>query len=112
MAYSIRSFTHPYGPVVAVTGDADVGAAAALEAALQAASDAGHVRIMVDLTGATLLDSRTIGVLAGWTARLTGRGGGLPIVCPDPNILGLLRRIGLERSFELFGSREEPVPRD
>ena len=93
-------------PIVVVTGDADVNAAPAVEAAIARAAET-HDRVIVDLNGATLIDSRTIGVLAGWVSKLRSRGGDLPIVCGTLDIVRLFRTIGLEQSFEFHDTREE-----
>ena len=52
-------------PIVVIAGDADVNAAPAVDAAIAGAAET-HDRVIVDLNEATLIDSRTIGVLAGW----------------------------------------------
>lgn len=92
-------------PIVVVAGDADVNAAPAVEAAIAGAAET-HDRVIVDLNGATLIDSRTIGVLAGWASKLRSRGGDLPIVCETPDIVRLFRTIGLEHSFEFHATRQ------
>jgi anti-anti-sigma factor len=94
----------PGEPVVVVTGDADLTAAGALGDALSEAA-ATTDRVVVDLSGATLIDSRTIGTLANWATELSARGGGLMIVCADPEILRLFRTIGLESSFDFYPDR-------
>lgn len=106
MTYSIEVQVAANGPVIAVLGDADLMSADALYAAIEEAAGA-HDRIVVDLSGATLLDSRTIGVLAGWVERLRGRGATMPIVCDDANVLRLFATIGLDREFEFFASRDD-----
>lgn len=88
-----------------MSGDADLTAAATLDSAIERAAEE-HERIMVDLSRATLLDSRTIGVLAGWVDKLRSRGAKLPIVCADANVLRLFTTIGLDREFEFFATRD------
>lgn len=94
------------GPVIVISGDADANAAAALDAAIETAA-ASHDLVIVDLNSATMVDSRTIGVLAGWVTKLRARGGNLPIVCADTNILRLFRTIGLTQWFDFYDSREQ-----
>ena len=93
----------PGGRVVAIAGDADVSAAGEVDAAIERASGDGHV--VVDLTEATLIDSRTIGVLMGWTRKLQADGAKLPIATDDPDLLRVFVTIGLEREFDFFPSR-------
>ena len=66
----------------------------------------GNGPIVIDLSEATLVDSRTIGVLAGWHKTLRLTDGGLRLVAADPDLLRLFATIGLEREFEFFPSRE------
>ena len=91
-------------PVVVVRGDADVNAAPAVDAAIAGAATS-HIRVIVDLNEVSLIDSRTIGVLARWVGELRARGGDLPIVCGTEDVIRLFRTIGLEQSFEFFPTR-------
>jgi anti-sigma B factor antagonist len=91
--------------VVAVEGDADLNSAGALHAAIEEASRESDV-VIIDLSGATLIDSRTIGVLASWVQKRRDDGARMPIVCAEPNIRRLFATIGLEGEFEFFASRE------
>ena len=93
------------GTVVAVAGDADLNSADLLRESLDNAAATGG-RVAVDLDGATLLDSRMIGVLANAAERLGAEGRELPIVCSDPNVLRLFTTIGLETTFDFFPSVE------
>ena len=93
-------------PIIVVAGDADVNAAPAVDSAIAGAAETSS-RVIVDLNSATLIDSRTIGVLASWVSKLRSGGGDLAIVCKTPDIVRLFRTIGLEQSFEFFDSREE-----
>jgi len=91
--------------IIVITGDADLNSADLLRAAIEKARSGGQ-RIVIDLTGATLIDSRTIGVLAGCAQAQRSRGSTMPIVCEDPNILRLFSTIGLEREFDFFPTHE------
>lgn len=106
MANAIDLHEEPGGyPMIVVTGDADVTAASALDHALATAA-AGDDQVVIDLSDATLIDSRTIGTLANWATELSGRGGGLMVVCSDPDILRLFRTIGLESAFDFYPDRD------
>jgi anti-anti-sigma factor len=89
--------------VVAVTGDADVSAAGELKRAIDEAASSA---VTVDLSEATLLDSRTIAVLVDCTARLRTDARDLIVLCAEPNILSLFRRIGLEDQLTIVASHE------
>ncbi len=107
MPHSVAHHADAPGHVIAVSGDADVGAAVDLEECLVEAVTAGARSVTIDLSGATLIDSRTIGVLVGWDERLSSAGGALKIVCPNPNILRMLETMGLDQSLSVFSSRAE-----
>lgn len=105
LAYSIDRISGEDGPLIALSGEIDASAAATLEAALrEAAGDSESV--VVDLDDASLIDSRTIGVLSKWTTLLRARGGALPIVCGNPKVRRLIQRIGMEQAFDLYDSRD------
>ena len=107
MPHSITDYANERGPVIAIAGDADVGAALALEERLAEAVTGGARIVTIDLSGATLIDSRTIGVLVGWEERLRSAGGLLPIVCPNPNILRMLETMGLDQSLSIYASHTD-----
>lgn len=119
MAYSIRTESSPAGPVVAVSGEADAGAAPALDDALREATLKQHDAaegdrrtVIVDLSQTKLVDSRAIAVLAKWVEQLRARGWRLPIVCAEESLLRLFRLVGLEEVFEFHASREEAAAAD
>jgi anti-sigma B factor antagonist len=87
------------GTVVSVAGDADLNSADELRGALDDAAARGGP-VVIDLADATLLDSRTIGVLATAAKRLRDEGRAMPIACADENVLRLFSTIGLEAEFE------------
>lgn len=103
---SVRVEQSSGGSVVVVSGDADLTMTDALSAALARAEESGP-RVAVDVAAATLVDSRTIGVLLSCSERLRSRGGGLSIVGAKPDIRRLFTTIGLDREFAFFDSRKE-----
>jgi anti-sigma B factor antagonist len=108
LTYSIRSQSGPADSVIALSGDADAAAAVELDAAIGAtvgAADAGSL-VIIDLAEANFLDSRTIGVLATWQARIRSSGGRMAVVQAGPDMMRLFRMIGLEQTFEFFPTRE------
>lgn len=107
MPYSIAQYANKLGPVIAISGDSDVTAAVDLDERMKAALTAGARTATIDLSGATLIDSRTIGVLVGWDERLRSASGALSIVCPNPNILRMLASMGLDQSLSIYPSHGE-----
>ena len=107
MPYSIRSEPGPDGRLIVLSGDADLTAAAELQEMVTAAASEGDKTVTIDLSDATLIDSRTISVLVEWTESLSSAGGRLQVICSNPNILRLLARIGLDRTLRVFATRDE-----
>ena len=66
-------------------------------------------RVVVDLTGATFIDSSSLGVLIGAHRRLRGRGGRLMVACDHPGILKTFRVTGLDGVFTIAPTVEEAI---
>ena len=105
MACSITIHDEPRGAIVVVEGDADLNSADILRGELERALS-GRDQVLVDLTGTTLLDSRTIGVLAAAIEKLRDAGRTMPIVSDDANVLRLFATLGLDSEFSFYPSRE------
>jgi anti-sigma B factor antagonist len=88
--------------VVAVAGEIDLFTAPELKAALGEALESGRIRIVVDLTETTFLDSTALGVLIGAVKRLRSRDGVL-------NIAKTFEITGLDQIFTIRPTRDEAV---
>jgi anti-sigma B factor antagonist len=87
---------------VVVLGEADIYTAPELKEALTAAIERGATSVLVDLSGATFIDSTTLGVLMGAVRRLRPGGGEVAIACADPNICRIFEITLLDRVFRIF----------
>jgi anti-anti-sigma factor len=58
--------------------------------------------IVIDLSAANFLDSRSIGILADWQARLRDSGGRLALAGTRPEVVRLFELIGLQEAFDFF----------
>ncbi len=67
----------------------------------------GATSILVDLSGATFIDSTTLGVLMGAVRRLRPLGGEVAIACADPNICRIFEITLLDRVFRIFPTSDE-----
>lgn len=92
---------------VVVLGEADIYTAPELKQALSAAIETGATSILVDLSGATFIDSTTLGVLMGAVRRLRPGGGEVAIACADPNICRIFEITLLDRVFRIFPTPDE-----
>jgi len=97
------------GSVIAVRGEVDLFTAPELKKAIGAAVDGGRVRIVVDLSDTTFLDSSGLGVLVGALQRLRDRGGALSIVNVDAAISRTFSITGLDQILAIRDSREAAV---
>lgn len=88
--------------VVRVEGQADLYNAPALRDELVRAVDTGASTVIVDLGGATFIDSMTLGVLLGAAKRLRPTGGQIRIVVDDAHIRRVFELTLLDQVFLLF----------
>ena len=95
--------------VVAVRGEIDLFTAPELKATLTDAIEEGKLRIVVDLSETTFLDSTALGVLIGAIKRLRGRDGRMTIVNVDQNIAKTFEITGLDQIFTIRPTRDEAV---
>lgn len=91
----------PSGPLVEDTcGD--------LRCQLAAAFAAGVTQVVLDLAEVTALDTTGLGVLAGASRHLAGRGGALVVHRAHPALVTMLRVNGLGHLLEVAPAQELP----
>ena len=95
--------------VLAVRGEIDLFTAPELKQVLAESIEAGRIRIIVDLTETTFLDSTALGVLIGAVKRLRSRHGALAIVNVDENIAKTFEITGLDQIFTILPTRDEAI---
>jgi len=95
--------------VLAVRGEIDLFTAPELKQVLAESIEAGRMRIIVDLTDTTFLDSTALGVLIGAVKRLRSRHGALAIVNVDENISKTFEITGLDQIFTILATRDEAI---
>jgi anti-sigma B factor antagonist len=93
--------------VLAVHGEIDLFTAPELKQVLAECIEAGRIRIIVDLSETTFLDSTALGVLIGAVKRLRSRDGALALVNVDENIAKTFEITGLDQIFTILATREE-----
>ena len=93
-------------PVVTLTGEIDLAVAPTLQKRLEFLLSQGSTTIVVDLLGATFLDSVALGVLVGAMDECRNAGGDLRLVVNEPRILKVLEITGLAETFAILSSRQ------
>ena len=83
-------------PVVTVAGQVDVASVRQLRERLFELAASGCALVVV-LDEVGFMDSAGLGVLAGVARRTAANGGGLYVVCAQPQIRQLFRLTGLDR---------------
>ncbi len=95
--------------VIELGGEIDLYTAPEFKERMVELIDAGKTQIVVDLSGATFIDSTTLGVLVGGVKRLRPSGGALALVCTDQNITKIFEITGLDRVFPIHPTRDEAL---
>jgi anti-sigma B factor antagonist len=97
MSYILgHSAAEPGWYVITVGGECDMNAAPSLSVAFEAAFQRGASTIVVDLAGATFIDSTAIGILLAARERLVRSGGDFEVVCSVPAVTRVLEIVGVE----------------
>lgn len=109
MSHTVRAKRDQDDPLIEVAGDIDAAAAADLSAAFTTATEGPErpALVIVDLSKAIFLDSRSMGVLSDWQIRIRAWGGSLRIVGARAEVMRLFRMIGLEQTFEFADSVDD-----
>lgn len=95
--------------LVDVEGAIDIYSASEFKDVLHQGIDGGALRVIVDLGGVTIIDSTGLGVLVSGAKRIGPRNGSLAIVCSDVNLVHVFEITGLDRLFNVYGSRAEAL---
>ncbi|HXA54063.1 MAG TPA: STAS domain-containing protein [Solirubrobacteraceae bacterium] len=94
--------------VVTVAGELDLSTAPRLKRMLLDALQTGHSRLVVDLSGATFMDSTALGVLVG-VRRALEVGEQLTIVCPRGDVLQIFELTGMRDAFAIVATQDEAL---
>ena len=94
---SIRVTAGESGPVLMLSGEADITTLAQLENALSAQLAAGAGILTVDLSGLGFADSATIGALVRAARTLKSQGRRLNLASPQPALARMLALLGVDK---------------
>ena len=96
------------GPVVFLSGEADLEAAAELTAVLLAQTESGADHVTVNLSGLTFADSASLRAFIVAHHALQGRGGSLELDRPPPHVARVLSLLGIDQVLSVHGTKLEP----
>jgi anti-anti-sigma factor len=99
----------PRTVVLAVHGDVDLHVVGKLRDQLGAVIEENPALLVLDLSGATFLDSTAIAVLLRGMKRLQALGGRFRVVVPSSQIRRIFEMTLLDRVFDLDASRQESL---
>jgi anti-sigma B factor antagonist len=94
--------------VVSVQGELDLDAADDLREALRKGDRPGH-RVVLDLVGATFVDSTALGIVSEAAKQLERSDGSLTVVASDPRIIRIFKLTGLDRRIRVESSLAEAI---
>lgn len=100
------------GHLVSVAGEIDLFTAPEFKQRIGAPIDAGAVRLVVDLSQTTFVDSSSLGVLIGAHRRLRRRGGSMTVVTDNDAIVKTFRITGLDGVFTLVATLQDALDGD
>jgi anti-sigma B factor antagonist len=103
LVYEVRHWeAGPYAHVLTAAGELDLVAAPAIRETIVQLSGLGRNNLVIDMSGATFIDSTVIGMLVGRLKALRDVDGSICLVCTEPNVLRTLEIAGVERVFEIY----------
>ena len=96
------------GPVLMLSGEADLTTAAELTDALSAQLATGARHLTVDLSRLRFADSAAIRALVLADRTLKGRGGGLALAYPQPVVARALSLLGVDQAIDVRDGMAPP----
>jgi len=94
---------------VAVGGELDPATIEPLRERLGEVIDQGALRVLVDLTGVTFIESTALGVLVDAAKSIRSAGGQMVLVADDPRITRIIEITGLQQILRVEDSLAEGV---
>jgi anti-sigma B factor antagonist len=101
-----------YGPVLALSGEADLTTLGQLNSALDEQIWAGVRLLTVDLSRLRYADSASIAALVQAARTLRGQGGDLELLRPQPSVTRILSLTGVDQALVIRGEGEAVTPPD
>jgi anti-anti-sigma factor len=96
----------PSGPVIMLSGEADLTSAAELNALLSAQLSDGIRDLTIDMSGLRYADSATVRTLVLTARTLKERGASLVLLCPQPPVARILTLLGADQMLTIRGQTQ------
>ncbi len=93
---------------ISVEGELDLATAPRLKWMLIDVLEAGHTKLILDLSLVTFIDSTALGVLVGFKRKLDADTR-LAIVCARPEVLKIFEFSGMDGAFAIFPTADEAL---
>lgn len=90
------------GPVITLSGEADITNTAQLSDVITAQLASGSVYLTIDAADLSFADSMSIGVLTGAARTLRELGGGLILLRPRSNLVRILELLGADQMLTIW----------
>src|SRR5215217_5490945 len=95
--------------LVTASGELDVAAAPQLSAILTMGAASSQPVVVLDLGGASFIDSTALGVIIRAADQLKGAGKQLFVVAPEGPVSRLLELTNLKQHFAVYQDRDEAI---
>lgn len=90
------------GPIISLSGEADLTNADQLRDVITAQLASGAVYVTIDAAGLSFADSRSIGIMTGAAKSLKQLGGGLVLLRPQRSLVRTLNLLGADRVLTIL----------
>jgi anti-sigma B factor antagonist len=97
------------GAILCVGGEVDLATAPQLHAKLMELVEVKEAGVVVDLTPVVFMDSTGLSVLLAGHRRAQAHGHTMRLVCPEGQVLRVMRLTGMEKVLSVYGSLAEAV---
>lgn len=96
----------PSGPVIVLSGEADITSAPELTALIAEQLSDGTRELTIDMSGLRYADSASIRTLVLAARTLRERGGSLVLLRPQPSVARILTLLGADQMLTVLGPDE------
>jgi anti-anti-sigma factor len=107
----VRVASGELGPVILLSGEADLTTVAQLSDALNAQITAETTILTVDMSRLRFADSASVAALARAARTLNNQGGRLELRCPQPGVARTLSLLGLDHFLHVRGEPDAGTSR-